>query len=137
MPDFTQAPVTPMTVEERDAMMGARLAEPSADEPAAKSARIAAIWVDSVIGPSSRDNFDVSEETFDGREIDEARRAEFINDEFAYLRAAGPTKGGANDVVPWQTAREMMEADPEHVHLDCRWVHTAEKSRLTTRQFNT
>jgi hypothetical protein len=105
--------------------------------PAAKTSRVMALSVNSVLGPSTETNYDVAEEPLDFKEIDAARRVQFIHDEFVCLRNAGPTKAGAYYSVPLGQAKAMLAADPSGIFLDCRWVHTEGKSRLTTREFST
>ena len=58
-----------------------------------------------------------------------------MQEEFAYLRTAGGGHG-AYEVWSQADASKLLAEDPEAMKLSTRWVHTGEKSRLVTRDYN-
>ena len=84
---------------------------------------------------SQEHNLDVSEEVIDFEQAEAALQSEHIQEEFDYLRTAGDGYG-AYEIWTQEDARQLMKEDSEAVMLTTRWVHTSEKSRLVTRDYN-
>jgi len=88
-----------------------------------------------VLSVSTENNLDVSEEAVDFSEAEAALQEQHVQEEFAYLRTAGDGHG-AYEIWSQADAAQLMHQDPDAMKLSTRWVHTGEKSRLVTRDYN-